>query len=114
MTKESKSTLKAKKIEKYIRKKYTPIEYKVIFHDRNETVNIQIETESKRDGFKVTTPITFDEKDILEIADKILRKKGIKYYHPKIFISHIDGESFEPMDYGSSEFSGVTFNWDDK
>ena len=87
MVSKSKSTLKASKIEKYIKKKYNPTEYKVNFFDRNESINIQIETVSKKKGFKVVTPIILEEEDIIKIAQKILKKKDITASEFKISIT---------------------------
>jgi len=114
MKKESKSILKAKKIEKYIRKKYSPTEYNVNIFDRGESVNIQIETNTKREGFKVITPMVFESEDLYDIANKILEKKGIKSKNLRTVIKHNDGDSREYMDYGTLEFVGVSFVWDDK
>ena len=114
MKKESKSILKAKKIEKYIRNKYSPTEYNVNIFDRGESVNIQIETTTKREGFKVITPMVFESEDLYDITNKILEKKGIKSKNLRTVIKHNDGDSREHMDYGTFEFVGVRFVWDDE
>ncbi len=107
----SESLLEAKEIKKYIKDRYEPFEYKVhIYNDGKIDIYTIVKSEDK--GFEIETPLRFLEVDVLEIANMILKSKGIEIEGKGwIIIEHVDGDGREPMDYGSKEFMGVKFRW---
>jgi len=94
----ARSILPAEEIKKYIKGKYVPTVYKV--YVIREEVEIYIEVQNIKKGFEVITPYRFLEKDIREIAEKILKKKNISI---KSSNTKIKG----------GKFIGILFTWAD-
>lgn len=106
----STSIVDAEEIKDFIVKKYKPTKFVINFLTGNE-LDIYIATKEQRDGFEVITPFRFKEADIIDFAKQILKAKKINAKNLSLNITHVDGDSMEPMDYGTVEFSGVKFEW---
>jgi len=107
----STSILDASEIMIAIDNKYKPTHHYVSCH--RDEVSIRIEVTSNKKGFEVTTPIVFEDNDILDIAKKVLKNKEIKTSQLRTVVQVEPGDSGEPMDYGTSVFKGVEFTWDE-
>jgi hypothetical protein len=122
----STAILPVKDIEKWIKTEYSKIGEITTFKThllKGEFQDIYIEIKTKKHGFETITPYRFQDKQIVEIANKIFEERelltqiennGIEYpfkYGNPIITEHIDGDSSESMDYGSYTFKGIMFRW---
>jgi len=107
----STSILVAEEVKKHIFKEFQPLDYSVNFGGKDEPIEIVIKTTEENQGFEVVTPYTFNEEDIKEMVEEVLRIRGVNGTNLTIELGHEPGDFNEPMDYGKIVFKGVKFEW---
>ena len=110
-TEPSRSLLNASEIKEYIYKKYNPTVYKERIYSQTQSIDIYIEVESEKKGFKVITPILLEEEDILSLFKEIINEKEIAIDSCFIKIEQNDGNASEKFEPVALEFVGVEFTW---
>lgn len=110
-----KSKVLKENIVDFIKKEEIPNSEKFVdlkFVTDNCKVTGKLKTKGTNKIYPYEREIEITDMDILNIAIILLKKDEMKYKEEtlKTEIEHIPGDSFEPLDYGHHEFTGVCFD----
>lgn len=103
----------SEQIKEEMSKSYNVSKYDIneSWHSRNESISYTFDV-SMGDKYGSKRTVKLDNTDVEKIVGGLLSDDGIKYKTLQTKEEHIDGDSREPLDYGTYKFVGFEFTYD--
>ncbi len=102
--------IKIKQILKEVSNKYQIKKENINVYDSYHKQDVHFKFEIIEDNkYNIKKIITLDLNDIIDLVKNILQKDNINVKDIKLNFEHIDGDSFEHLDYGFYELKGFDF-----
>lgn len=97
-------------IKEFISKKYNIDVKNINEHcdSRENTVSYSFKT-SNGGKYNIETTTTLDNDEVIAIVKKALKEDNLMVSQLSPKFEHVDGDSFEPLDYGYFQFVGISF-----